>query len=125
VVGLAGWDDRADARGKTPRAGALAGVDAVQHGRTLGRATGAEQLPNLPAPKLHVSARAFIEYASRLFIKVGSRGMPQDIDGVRQIAALSYDRELDRTGVGRQLAAIIRLRRPHRGSCGASPRQRS
>ncbi len=50
---------------------------------------------------------AFIEYAVRMFTKVGSRGMPQDTDGVRKIAALSFDRELDRTGSGRQLAAII------------------
>ena len=50
---------------------------------------------------------AFIEHAARLFAKVGSRGIPQDIDGTRRIAALSFDRELDRTGAGRQLAAII------------------
>jgi pimeloyl-ACP methyl ester carboxylesterase len=50
---------------------------------------------------------AFIEYAVRMFAKVGSRGIPQDTDGVRAIAALSFDRELDRTGSGRQLAAII------------------
>ncbi len=50
---------------------------------------------------------AFIEHAVRLFAKVGSRGIPQDTEGVRAIAALSFDRELDRTGAGRQLAAII------------------
>jgi pimeloyl-ACP methyl ester carboxylesterase len=50
---------------------------------------------------------AFIEHAVRLFAKVGSRGIPQDTDGVRRIAALSFDRELDRAGTGRQLAAII------------------
>jgi pimeloyl-ACP methyl ester carboxylesterase len=50
---------------------------------------------------------AFIEHAARLFAKVGSRGIPQDIEGTRRIAALSFDRELDRTGTGRQLAAII------------------
>jgi len=50
---------------------------------------------------------AFIEHANRLFAKVGSRGIPQDNEGVRRIAALSFDRELDRTGTGRQLAAII------------------
>ncbi len=51
--------------------------------------------------------KAFIEHAARLFAKVGSRGIPQDIKGTRRIAALSFDRELDRTGAGRQLAAII------------------
>jgi pimeloyl-ACP methyl ester carboxylesterase len=51
---------------------------------------------------------AFIEHAVQLFAKIGSRGgIPQDTDGVREIAARSFDRELDRTGAGRQLAAII------------------
>jgi pimeloyl-ACP methyl ester carboxylesterase len=50
---------------------------------------------------------AFIEHATQLFAKIGSRGIPQDTEGVRKIAALSFDRELDRTGAGRQLAAII------------------
>jgi pimeloyl-ACP methyl ester carboxylesterase len=50
---------------------------------------------------------AFVEHAARMFAKVGSRGIPQDIEGTRRIAALSFDRELDRTGTGRQLAAII------------------
>jgi pimeloyl-ACP methyl ester carboxylesterase len=50
---------------------------------------------------------AFIEHAARLFARVGSRGIPQDIEGTRRIAALSFDRELDRRGTGRQLAAII------------------
>jgi pimeloyl-ACP methyl ester carboxylesterase len=50
---------------------------------------------------------AFIDHATHLFAKIGSRGIPQDTDGVRKIAALSFDRELDRTGAGRQLAAII------------------
>jgi pimeloyl-ACP methyl ester carboxylesterase len=50
---------------------------------------------------------AFIEHAAHLFAKVGSRGIAQDIEGTRRIAALSFDRELDRTGTGRQLAGII------------------
>ena len=59
---------------------------------------------------LHKAPRereAFIGHAERLFAKIGSRGIPQDIEGTRRIAALSFDRELDRTGTGRQLAAII------------------
>ncbi len=50
---------------------------------------------------------AFVEYASRLFAKIGSRSTPQDTDGIREIAGLTFDRELDRTGTGRQLAAIV------------------
>jgi pimeloyl-ACP methyl ester carboxylesterase len=50
---------------------------------------------------------AFIGHAERLFAKIGSRGIPQDTEGERKIAAQSFDRELDRTGAGRQLAAII------------------
>jgi pimeloyl-ACP methyl ester carboxylesterase len=50
---------------------------------------------------------AFVEHATQLFAKIGSRGIPQDTEGVREIAALSFDREIDRTGAGRQLAAII------------------
>jgi len=59
---------------------------------------------------LHKAPRereAFIGHAERLFAKIGSRGIPQDTEGVRKIAARSFDRELDRTGAGRQLAAII------------------
>jgi pimeloyl-ACP methyl ester carboxylesterase len=59
---------------------------------------------------LHKAPRereAFIEHAERLFAKIGSRGIPQDTEGVREIAARSFDREIDRTGAGRQLAAII------------------
>jgi pimeloyl-ACP methyl ester carboxylesterase len=50
---------------------------------------------------------AFIEYAARMFAKIGSRGLPQDSAGVREIAAVSYDRDHDRAAPGRQLAAII------------------
>jgi pimeloyl-ACP methyl ester carboxylesterase len=57
--------------------------------------------------KAPTEREAFIEHATRLFAKIGSRGIPQDTEGLREIAALSCDRELDRTGAGRQLAAII------------------
>jgi pimeloyl-ACP methyl ester carboxylesterase len=76
---------------------------------TGGRWVGRPALSSYPiflrkAPR---EREAFIEHASRMFAKVGSRGIPQDTDGVREIAGLSFDRELDRTGAGRQLAAII------------------
>ena len=76
---------------------------------TGGRWVGRPALSSYPiflrkAPR---EREAFIEHAIRMFAKVGSRGIPQDSDGVRKIAALSFDRELDRTGAGRQLAAII------------------
>ncbi len=76
---------------------------------TGGRWVGAPALTSYPiflrkAPR---EREAFIEHATRLFAKIGSRGIPQDTEGVRRIAARSFDRELDRTGAGRQLAAII------------------
>jgi pimeloyl-ACP methyl ester carboxylesterase len=76
---------------------------------TGGRWVGRPALSSYPI-FLHKAPRereAFIEYAARMFAKVGSRGIPQDIEGTRRIAALSFDRELDRSGTGRQLAAII------------------
>ncbi len=76
---------------------------------TGGRWVGRPALRSYPVflRKAPREREAFIEHASRLFAKVGSRGIPQDTDGVRKIAALSFDRELDRAGTGRQLAAII------------------
>jgi pimeloyl-ACP methyl ester carboxylesterase len=76
---------------------------------TGGRWVGRPALSSYPIflRKAPWEREAFIEYASRMFAKVGSRGIPQDTGGVREIAALSFDRELDRTGTGRQLAAII------------------
>ncbi len=76
---------------------------------TGGRWVGRPALSSYPiflrkAPR---EREAFVEHAAHLFAKVGSRGIPQDIGGTRRIAALSFDRELDRTGAGRQLAAII------------------
>ncbi len=76
---------------------------------TGGRWVGRPALSSYPiflrtAPR---ERKAFIEHAVRLFAKIGSRGIPQDTEGVRSIAARSFDRELDRTGAGRQLGAII------------------
>jgi pimeloyl-ACP methyl ester carboxylesterase len=50
---------------------------------------------------------AAIERILRVFRAIGSRGLPQDLDLVRDIAVRSYDRDHDPTGLGRQLAAII------------------
>jgi pimeloyl-ACP methyl ester carboxylesterase len=52
---------------------------------------------------------AFVERAARMFAKIGSTGLPQDVQDIRELAAVSYDRdrEHDPTGPGRQLAAIV------------------
>jgi pimeloyl-ACP methyl ester carboxylesterase len=50
---------------------------------------------------------AFVEHSTRLFTAIGSKGLPQDTADLRELAALSYDRDHDRRGPGRQLAAII------------------
>jgi len=49
----------------------------------------------------------FIEHMSRVFEAIGSRGLPQDTERVREIAARSYDRGHDPAASGRQLGAII------------------
>jgi pimeloyl-ACP methyl ester carboxylesterase len=50
---------------------------------------------------------AYIAHFERIFAAIGSRGLPRDPDDVRELAALSYDRDHDPDGPGRQLAAII------------------
>jgi pimeloyl-ACP methyl ester carboxylesterase len=50
---------------------------------------------------------AFIEYNTRLFEAIGSRGLPFDRDRVRDMVARSYDRGRDPAAPGRQLGAII------------------
>jgi pimeloyl-ACP methyl ester carboxylesterase len=50
---------------------------------------------------------AFIEHMESLFAAIGSSGLPQDLEGLRELAAISYDRDHDPQGPGRQLAAII------------------
>jgi pimeloyl-ACP methyl ester carboxylesterase len=49
----------------------------------------------------------FIEYTTRLFEAIGSRGLPFDRDRVGDMVARSYDRGRDPAGPGRQLGAII------------------
>jgi pimeloyl-ACP methyl ester carboxylesterase len=48
-----------------------------------------------------------IERTLKVFKAIGSRGLPQDPDVIRDIAERSYDRDHDARGPGRQLAAII------------------
>jgi pimeloyl-ACP methyl ester carboxylesterase len=50
---------------------------------------------------------AFISNMERVFTAIGSKGLPRDPDDVRELAGRSYDRDHDRNGPGRQLAAII------------------
>ncbi|HJS97342.1 MAG TPA: alpha/beta hydrolase [Solirubrobacteraceae bacterium] len=49
----------------------------------------------------------YIEYTTRLFEAIGSRGLPFDKDRVRDMVARSYDRGHDPAGPGRQLGAIV------------------
>jgi pimeloyl-ACP methyl ester carboxylesterase len=50
---------------------------------------------------------AFIAHMERVFGAIGSRGLPRDDEDLRALAGLSYDRDHDPQGAGRQLAAII------------------
>ncbi len=77
---------------------------------TGSRRTGQPALSTYPLLLRRPTARgreAFVEHSVRLFTAIGSRGLPQDTEDVRALAAISYDRNHDPTGPGRQLAAII------------------
>jgi pimeloyl-ACP methyl ester carboxylesterase len=50
---------------------------------------------------------ALIAYMEHVFTAIGSKGLPRDPDDLRELAGRSYDRDHDRDGPGRQLAAII------------------
>jgi pimeloyl-ACP methyl ester carboxylesterase len=50
---------------------------------------------------------AFIAHIERLFMAIGSTGLPRDPDDLRAIAEAHFDRDHDPAGPGRQLAAII------------------
>ena len=50
---------------------------------------------------------AFAEHVARTFDKIGSPGFDRDLDEVRDMARVSYDRGRDPAAPGRQLAAII------------------
>jgi pimeloyl-ACP methyl ester carboxylesterase len=49
----------------------------------------------------------YIAHTGRVFAAVGSTGLPQDTEFVRERAARSYDRDHDRAASGRQLGAVI------------------
>src|SRR5207245_4408053 len=50
---------------------------------------------------------AAIERTAKIFKLIGSKGLPRDDDYIREMAAISYDRDHDRAGPGRQLAAVL------------------
>jgi pimeloyl-ACP methyl ester carboxylesterase len=49
----------------------------------------------------------YVAHMERLFTAIGSRGLPRDLDDIRALARMSYDRDHDPDGPGRQLAAIL------------------
>ena len=49
----------------------------------------------------------YIDRTTRIFEAIGSPGFPRDVDRVRELAALSYDRGVDPRASGRQLGAIV------------------
>jgi pimeloyl-ACP methyl ester carboxylesterase len=50
---------------------------------------------------------AFIAHATRLFERIGSSAFARDPEQIRELAAVSYDRDRDPFSTGRQLAAIM------------------
>jgi pimeloyl-ACP methyl ester carboxylesterase len=50
---------------------------------------------------------AYIEHAVRVFSKIGSPGFERDVEDLRRIAGMSFDRGLNPAAGARQLAAII------------------
>jgi pimeloyl-ACP methyl ester carboxylesterase len=50
---------------------------------------------------------AFADHVARTFDKIGSPGFERDLDEVRDLARVSFDRGRDGAAPGRQLAAII------------------
>jgi pimeloyl-ACP methyl ester carboxylesterase len=67
---------------------------------------------------------AYVEYSTRVFEAIGSRGLPQNHERIRDLLTRSYDRGHDSAAAGRQLGAIIASGdRPR--SCARSRRRRS
>jgi pimeloyl-ACP methyl ester carboxylesterase len=50
---------------------------------------------------------AYVKHFERLFAAIGSTGLPRDPQEIRELASVSYERDHDAAGPGRQLAAII------------------
>jgi pimeloyl-ACP methyl ester carboxylesterase len=50
---------------------------------------------------------AYVEHMSRMFSTIGSTGLPQDTERIRDMMARSYDRGHDPNASGRQLGAIV------------------
>jgi len=50
---------------------------------------------------------AFVAHMERVFAAIGSPALPRDPQDIRMIASVSYERDHDPAGPGRQLAAII------------------
>jgi pimeloyl-ACP methyl ester carboxylesterase len=49
----------------------------------------------------------YVAHFARMFAAIGSTGLPRDPDEIRALAGISYERDRDVAGPGRQLAAII------------------
>ncbi len=49
----------------------------------------------------------YVAHFARLFAAIGSTGLPRDPEEIRALAGISYERDHDAAGPGRQLAAII------------------
>jgi pimeloyl-ACP methyl ester carboxylesterase len=50
---------------------------------------------------------AYVAHFERLFSAIGSTGLPRDSEEIRELAKLSWERDHDPAGPGRQLAAIL------------------
>jgi pimeloyl-ACP methyl ester carboxylesterase len=60
-----------------------------------------------PSPR---DREGFIQHAVDMFTKIGGSGYGPDVEDLREIATLSYDRGQDAAGSQRQLAAIVAAR---------------
>jgi pimeloyl-ACP methyl ester carboxylesterase len=49
----------------------------------------------------------YVTHFERLFSAIGSRGLPREPEEIRELATISYERDHDPAGPGRQLAAIL------------------